>query len=605
MFSVLAGSFYGDSSVITPYQESSSSTQLSLQFKTHLPDGLLFLALGTTDYLLLKLADGNVAMQTNFGSGEITLNSTGSLKYNDGHWHQIYLNKRLEIISLQIDGTEQLQTYADGSFTQLDIQKALFLGGIGQYNKLEIPIDRIPYGFRGCLNNVIFNRYNVFGSLQNTSHVNRASVKHVDLWDCNVIFDASTETPLSFSSPHSYVAFRDEANTTGTRFITLDVRTPSRMALLFFTVFNSDENSSHKEFLALECVNGKSRLTISCAKVKAVIETDGFINTGQWQTIMIEIHPNIVRLIHARVAKEANFLFCEHHVKKFQNLIFIGGFGYMAAEYDQYLSLLNPVSILSSKSSAHYQFQGCLRNIYLGLTSPVGFTNLYMSKDVSMQCSESYACDSETAEGGHCNSQRSDEAATRNQLTNTDSDTVQLVEVYALEVDEGSEKVITTDNIKITFNHKEYRIRESAIQFHIISPPEHGEVMNHLGTRRNKNVFTLLDMIGNKISYRHDGSEESLDQMSLEMDIVTDSEEIPEGIVSRYAFVLLIKIRPENDSPVLTLHTGGHIKMVQGTKFRMSTNVLSVTDPDTLLEDITLTMDCRCVTLYNCLQILN
>lgn len=61
-FSVSAAevSFYGDSYIHLRTAEASEQTSLHLRFQTSSRAGLLFLALGSTDFLLLELISGHL-----------------------------------------------------------------------------------------------------------------------------------------------------------------------------------------------------------------------------------------------------------------------------------------------------------------------------------------------------------------------------------------------------------------------------------------------------------------------------------------------------------------------------------------------------------------
>ncbi|MBN3283246.1 CSPG4 protein, partial [Polyodon spathula] len=59
-----------------------TSFNLSLQFLTSKHSGLLFLAAGLSDHLLLELRDGHLQVHLELGSGEVVLTSESGLKLN-------------------------------------------------------------------------------------------------------------------------------------------------------------------------------------------------------------------------------------------------------------------------------------------------------------------------------------------------------------------------------------------------------------------------------------------------------------------------------------------------------------------------------------------
>lgn len=60
MFTV---SFYGASYIHLSVQEAKSATDISFRFRTHLPDAMLLLAAGRTDYCLIKLESGRLKVR--------------------------------------------------------------------------------------------------------------------------------------------------------------------------------------------------------------------------------------------------------------------------------------------------------------------------------------------------------------------------------------------------------------------------------------------------------------------------------------------------------------------------------------------------------------
>ena len=72
-----------------PLEDASSMTNLSLYFKTHRPHGLLLLAVGPTDNLLVEIKSGVIEVTINLGSGEATVFSAPSVRLDDQQWHEV------------------------------------------------------------------------------------------------------------------------------------------------------------------------------------------------------------------------------------------------------------------------------------------------------------------------------------------------------------------------------------------------------------------------------------------------------------------------------------------------------------------------------------
>ena len=112
-----------------PFQDDSDMTQLQLRFRTSLPNGLLLLASGSTDYLSVILVDGKLEVQTDVGSGSIVLTSVKNANLHDRNWHQIRFQQKGLTFTLYIDENEVITTEGTGTLTQLNIQHGIYLGG--------------------------------------------------------------------------------------------------------------------------------------------------------------------------------------------------------------------------------------------------------------------------------------------------------------------------------------------------------------------------------------------------------------------------------------------------------------------------------------------
>lgn len=107
--SLIVASFYGNSYISLPSQEASSSTNISFKFRTLLPNALVLLVAGTTDYCIIRLENGRIKININLGAGESELVSPRSLKFNDFKWHQVSILRREANLSLSIDNSHPIQ----------------------------------------------------------------------------------------------------------------------------------------------------------------------------------------------------------------------------------------------------------------------------------------------------------------------------------------------------------------------------------------------------------------------------------------------------------------------------------------------------------------
>ena len=112
----------------------------------------------------------------------------------------------------------------------------------------------------------------------------------------------------------------------------------------------------------------------------------------------------------------------------------------------------------------------------------------------------------------------------------------------SLQVEEGSEAVITSDNIKVLQDFEKFGISSSSVLFHIIEFPKHGELSFGPNIKKRK-VFSLAQLRSNKIVYIHNAKETTGDSFVFEIEIEPGTEtQLPALLASRqrYFFQVII-----------------------------------------------------------------
>ncbi|XP_060063653.1 chondroitin sulfate proteoglycan 4-like [Ylistrum balloti] len=590
-----SASFYGDSHVSLPFSDASTSTAIQLRFKTRRPDGLLLLAAGTIDYLSITLSGGVVQLQGDFGSGKIVLTSSSDVRLDDGRWHQVMVTRNNAVNTLQVDTGSKISAVSPGQLFELNIQNAIYLGGTGGF---QAPSGIEYKYFRGCMSNVVFNRYNIISAAQMLQGMEKTFKVS---WDCDEEFDASVSDPINFTTNHSFVAFPHlRLNTQGS--LSLELKTVSHTSLL---LFNIGHGSPRTSLVILELLERHIQLVVDRGEGAVTVRSDKLVSDGRWHQVTVRFYADNVILVVDGEEKTGEFQPGRKNYFSLRGHLFIGGVGLHATEK---VIKQNLQSVQGDKVSST---AGCVRNIQVN-SRPLGFPQIQISKSVSSTCDWTFSCADDpcsseetcqeegdvfqcTCDRDSCQQGLRDLPSQQDATVDSGKSStkeVKLVAVKALEVKEGSQQVINTENINVVFDRQSYGIRESAIQFHIVTQPINGRIENTLGRRRNSNVFTLLDLQGSKIFYQHEGSELPADEVTLEMDVISDNENIPDELVRRFAFVLPIIIIPVPDPPVLTILNNGLIKIVKTTKISVSDSMLMVDDPDSEPSELVYTVMC-------------
>ncbi|XP_071117957.1 chondroitin sulfate proteoglycan 4-like isoform X2 [Haliotis cracherodii] len=572
-------SFYGESYIRVPFQEASKSSEIKLYFKTHRPHGLLLLAAGTTDYFAVELRSGIVKVRVNLGSGEATVQSTPGLRLDDLQWHFVHINRTQSKVTLNVDNVVLSTVETPGSYHELNIEHGIFLGGIGTFT--DVYIGNFP-NFRGCQRNVFFNGYDI---LRQARLLNSPLYTFEIFWDCDDEFDAGSYKPISFNTETSFVAFPHlHIRTEGT--FSCDLVTKADNAIV---LFNSGRRSSAQDFIALEILKGKLQLSINSGSGIISVSSDIVVNDGLWHQIDMILTTTTMELSVDEVRKETTFNLGDNQYLNLAGHMFVGGLGLKARTHAIKIGLESLQGDRGMKGS----MTGCIKNIVVNKRT-YGFRDVQISRLVDPQCSGRFPCAPEPCiEGAKCVEVNKEdfqcvcdktvctkETPDKNPGVVSSNDPREVLAIEELKVQEGAEAAITTNIIDVIFDYQAYRLRESAIMFHVKVAPQYGRIDVNLRRRRNGGKFTLLDLIGEKISYIHDGTDTRSDDVTLEMTISPDSQSVPKKYKGTFAFVVPIKIIPRNDPPKIIVPSGNVIQVIERSKFQMTKLVLDIIDPD-------------------------
>ena len=157
----------------------------------------------------------------------------------------------------------------------------------------------------------------------------------------------------------------------------------------------------------------------------------------------------------------------------------------------------------------------------------------------------------------------------------------------SLQVEEGSQAVITTDNIKVLPDFEKLGVSKTGVIFHIIEFPKHGDLSIGQNFKKRK-VFSLEHLISNKIQYTHNGKENVVDSFVFEIEIEPASPKhvLPHYLTVRQRFLFEIRILPVNDKPTIRGTLGSILMMAAGSKMLLPQQFLKVSDQDTKLDQI-------------------
>ncbi|KAM9271030.1 chondroitin sulfate proteoglycan 4 [Cariama cristata] len=574
-------SFFGDSFVEMPLADASRTVRLQLQLYTSQGNGLLFLAAGQPDHLLLQLRAGSLQARLQLGSEEVTLQSPAELQLNNLVVHDVELLVEDGRMTLTIDGLFNSSVDIAGPVRELDIQYGLYAGGTGS---LDLPyLAEASSPFRGCLHLVTFNGLDVLSPLSSDGS---SKIFHRVQEGCSTQFSAEPEDPFGFLGPHSYIAFP-----------TWDAREEATIEFVITTSITQAPLIYHagleNDFFYLEISNGRLRGFVEKGNGIIILHNNVFISDEQQHYVKVYTDIHKFEILIDYYASSTSNRGINNYLD-LQGNLFIGGMNEKASQRLREHHL----SFISVWTMTNNSFVGCLEDLRINLQRR-SLQDAVITKDITSGCGkqEHYWDYDEVYE--------QDEAPTSpppdvwsgapglvvepcqpdDSFPPAFANISRLLHVSPLIVSEGGTAYLEWKHAQPTVDLSLANIRQSQILFSITNDPRHGQLELDIPGSRSRRKFTLLDIMNRKVRYIHDGSEGPMDQLMLEV-TVTAQEGVPECLRQGQVYLLPIMINPINDAPQVIFPLGNHMTILKHTRKHLTTDILQVLDDDTSCDDL-------------------
>nr|XP_033789904.1 laminin subunit alpha-1 [Geotrypetes seraphini] len=271
-----------DRDCVRAYRPQISSTNyntLTLNVKTSEPDNLLFYLGSSTssDFMAIEMRRGKVSFLWDLGSGSTRLDYP-DFQINNNKWHRIHATRygKTGTLSIQEVSSSQMPliktTKSMGTSTVLDvnISTRVFIGGLGGQVK-KSPAVKVTH-FKGCMAEASLNG------------------KSIGLWNyaeregkCGGCFGSPEDEDASFTFDGSgYSVVEKTLRSTVTQIVML-FSTFSPNGLLLYLASNGTS-----DFLSLELVDGRVRLTVDLGSGPLSLTTEKRYNNGTWYKIAFQ-----------------------------------------------------------------------------------------------------------------------------------------------------------------------------------------------------------------------------------------------------------------------------------------------------------------------------
>ncbi|KAF3702208.1 Chondroitin sulfate proteoglycan 4 [Channa argus] len=576
-------SFYGDGYIHLRRVDASIQSLLHVRFRTSSQTGLLFLAAGNRDFLLLELISGHLQVRLDLGSGERSLRSEKGIHLGDLVWHSIELTHDHYNISMTIDRNSRISLRMPGPDLELSVEDGLFVGGTAG---LKHPyLLNISNGFRGCLDEVVFNEHNLLSNLKPYSgyiHVHEVSL------GCSPQFSATVEDPVSFFSSKAFIALPlwevpQEA------VIECELYPSAKLEDGIVLYSSSYQNG----YVAVEIRQGHLVATVGSEegnKTELRSVTNVQIN-HMWYTIQLRLLPRSVQLKVGKELIKTN-LSPVLQVIQLKGPVFLGGLD------EQAKAEARRTGLFSASPRRVSSFKGCLRHVTVN-AQRMGLPHATVTKDVTASCNRGQAPVMVTTVSP---TDHPKFYVTTTQAIGNNNPNILLLR--KLQVAEGGQAALEPKHIKMNLDFQKLGIHPSQLIFRIEELPIHGQLRLDqssnsdgmrwdegqgrtitIGAEEKHRTFSMLDLWQGRVIYVHSGSEDHSDFFLFSISS-SNKKEFPEYLEGSHLHQFDISISSVNDAPVLSLPGGNLFNLVEKSKKQLTTDVLRVSDPDSSPVDL-------------------
>ncbi|MEE6464431.1 hypothetical protein FKM82_006256 [Ascaphus truei] len=258
---------------------STNFNTLTLNVKTNEPDNLLFYMGSSTktDFMAVEMLHGKVSFLWDLGSGSAKIEDS-DIQINNNKWHKIHATRFgrsgtlsvQEVTSSQTPSTKTSSSPGTSSILDIDNSTLMFVGGLGGQIKKSPEVK--TNHFKGCMGEAFVNG------------------RSVGLWNyveregkCGGCFGSPQDEDTAFHFDGSGYSIVEKTLRSTTTQIVIHFRTFSPNGLLIYLASNET-----RDFLSLELVDGKLRLSVELGGGPLTLTTDGRYNNGSWYKIAFQ-----------------------------------------------------------------------------------------------------------------------------------------------------------------------------------------------------------------------------------------------------------------------------------------------------------------------------
>lgn len=312
-------------------------------------------------------------MRLDLGSGEHSLRSEKGIHLNDLAWHTVDLTHTRHNITMTVDQNSHTGLQIQGPDLELGVEDGLLVGGTAGLKHLYL--HNISSGFRGCMDEVVFNQHDLLSSLR--PHSGYKTVHEVSL-GCSPQFSATEEDPVSFFSSEAFMSL-PPWDVLQEGVFECELHPAAKEEEDGIVLYSSDNQGG---FVAIEIVRGHLVASVGGGEgSKTELHSLTNVNSNHtWYTIQLHLLPHSVQLKVGKELVKAS-LSPEIQVIQLTGPLFVGGLDEAARGQARRAGLIS----VPSGGEGGGSFKGCLREIRVN-TQKTGLPHTTVTKDVTVGC---------------------------------------------------------------------------------------------------------------------------------------------------------------------------------------------------------------------------
>uniref|UniRef100_A0A3B4FUM2 Chondroitin sulfate proteoglycan 4-like n=1 Tax=Pundamilia nyererei TaxID=303518 RepID=A0A3B4FUM2_9CICH len=455
-------------------------------------------------------------VRLDLGSGEHSLRSEKGIHLSDLAWHTVDLTHTRHNITMTVDQNSHTGLQIQGPDLELGVEDGLLVGGTAGLNHLYL--HNISSGFRGCMDEVVFNQHDLLSSLR--PHSGYKTVHEVSL-GCSPQFSATEEDSVSFFSSEAFMSL-PPWDVLQEGVFECELHPAAKEEEDGIVLYSSDNQGG---FVAIEIVRGHLVASVGGGEgSKTELHSLTNVNSNHtWYTIQLHLLPHSVQLKVGKELVKAS-LSPEIQVLQLTGPLFVGGLDEAARGQARRAGLIS----VPSGGEGGGSFKGCLSEIRVN-TQKTGLPHATVTKDVTVGC-------------------RTGQAPQRASLTSP------------------------TDlpGVDITTAQTNAKRSPNFLMLRKLEVSEGGRLRLDLRIEEKDRTFSMLDLWQGRVMYVHSGSEDQSDFFTFSV-FSSNKKELPVFLKGNRLHQFEISISAVNDAPVLSLPEGNYFTLLEKSRRQVGT----------------------------------